>query len=77
MLLKLIKLCGTSGSRYDAILSVAPTLNTSTEESVDGMQRDAKLEKEGLSLFTGFVAIPLAWCPCLSGGKHHAVCMDG
>lgn len=33
---------------YDKILSSAPGLASSAEESVDGMQRDAKLEREGL-----------------------------
>lgn len=38
---------------YDALINSATTLTTSTEDSIDGMQRDAKLEKEGL--FAGLI----------------------
>jgi hypothetical protein len=39
---------------YDAIIGVATTMSNSAEDSVDGMQRDAKLEKGGL--LTGLLA---------------------
>lgn len=38
---------------YDALINSATTLTTTTEDSIDGMQRDAKLEKEGL--FAGLI----------------------
>lgn len=34
---------------YDAVIGVASTLTNTAKESVDGMQRDAKLEREGTS----------------------------